>query len=125
MLLIVAMFALMWVLMIRPQRKRQHAQKLMLASLDAGDEVLTVGGLYGIVQEVEDDDTLVVEIADRIHVRVSRRAVASVTKPDPAAESEESDVGEDEGSDEAEADELSYRADEVTDEGDEVTGKTL
>lgn len=100
-LLIVAMFVLMWFLLIRPQKKRQAEQKAMLSRIAPGDEVLTVGGLFGIVQEVEDDDSIVVEIADRVHVRVSRRAVASVTKPEDAA-ADADDVVE---SDEVEADE--------------------
>ena len=50
-----------------------------------GDEVLTVGGIYGIVQELEPDEDggdLIVEIADGIHVRVARKALATVVKPD-------------------------------------------
>ena len=54
----------------------------MLESVVVGDEILTVGGLYGIVQEIDEDDDLVVEIAEGIHVRIARRAVASVVKPD-------------------------------------------
>ena len=61
---------------------KQRAQQQMLSQIDAGDEILTVGGIYGIVVEVEDDDDLVVEIADGIHVRIARRAVATVVKPD-------------------------------------------
>lgn len=93
-LFLVAIFVLMWALLIRPQKAKQRAQQQMLSHIDAGDEILTVGGIYGIVVEVEDDDDLVVEIADGIHVRIARRAVATVVKPD-----------EDEAEDEAEADE--------------------
>jgi len=50
--------------------------------------VLTVGGLYGIVVEIEDEDDLVMEIAEGIHVRVARRAVATVVSPDEEAEEE-------------------------------------
>ena len=51
----------------------------MLNAVEPGDEILTVGGIYGIVQELEDEEEggdLVVEIAEGIHVRVARRAVA-------------------------------------------------
>ncbi|HJU47767.1 MAG TPA: preprotein translocase subunit YajC [Gaiellaceae bacterium] len=81
-IIIVAMFALLWLLLIRPQRARQQQQKQLLESVDAGDEILTVGGIYGIVEEVEDDDDLVVQIAEGVSVRVARRAVATVVKPD-------------------------------------------
>ncbi len=80
--IIVAMFALLWVLLIRPQRAKQQQQQRMLSSVEPGDEILTVGGLYGIVQELDEDEDLVVEIAEGIHVRVARRAVATVVKPD-------------------------------------------
>jgi preprotein translocase subunit YajC len=81
-IIIVAMFALLWLLLIRPQRARQQQQKQLLESVDVGDEILTVGGIYGIVEEVEDDDDLVVQIAEGVSVRVARRAVATVVKPD-------------------------------------------
>lgn len=84
-LIIVVLFGLMWFLMIRPQRAKAQAQKRLLGQVEVGDEILTVGGLYGIVQEVETDEDggdLVVEIADGIHVRIARRALATVVKPD-------------------------------------------
>jgi preprotein translocase subunit YajC len=89
-IIIVAMFALLWLLLIRPQRARQQQQKRLLESVAVGDEILTVGGLYGIVEELEDDDDLVVEIAEGVHVRMSRRAVATVVKPDE----DEEDAGD-------------------------------
>jgi preprotein translocase subunit YajC len=81
-ILIVAMFVLLWVLLIRPQRQRQQQQQRMIEAVEPGDEILTVGGIYGIVEEIDEEDDLVVEIAEGIRVRVSRRAVASVVKPE-------------------------------------------
>ena len=75
-LIIVALFAVLWVLMIRPQRAKAQQQQRMLGAVEPGDEILTVGGLYGIVQELEPDEDggdLIVEIADGIHVRVAPR----------------------------------------------------
>jgi preprotein translocase subunit YajC len=102
-IIILAMFVLLWALLIRPQRAKQQRQQQMLSQVAPGDEILTVGGIYGIVVEVEDDDDVVVEIADGIHVRVARRAIASVEKPD-----EDDDVEEDEDGDviEGEAEEV-------------------
>lgn len=83
-LIIVALFALMYVLMIRPQRAKAQQLQRMLGTVAPGDEVLTVGGIYGIVQELEPDEDggdLIVEIADGIHVRVARKALATVVKP--------------------------------------------
>jgi preprotein translocase subunit YajC len=87
-ILIVAMFVLLWVLLIRPQRKRQQDQQHLIESVEPGDEILTVGGIYGIVEELDEDDDLVVEIAEGIRVRVARRAVATVVKPEEEDEEE-------------------------------------
>ena len=95
-LIIVLLFGLLWFLMIRPQRARAQEQQRVLSSVAPGDEILTVGGIYGIVQEIEPDEDggdLVVEIADAIHVRVARKAVATVVKPeDENDEDEDEDV---------------------------------
>ena len=95
-ILLAAMFVLLWALLIRPQRQRQQKQEQLLSSIEPGDEVLTVGGLYGIVQEIDDEDDLIVEIADGIHVRIARRAVGGVVKPDEEDDEElEGSDGED------------------------------
>jgi preprotein translocase subunit YajC len=86
--LIVAMVVLMWLLLIRPQRKRQMEQKAMLSNVEIGDEIVTTGGLYGIVRSI-DDDELGVEIAPGTTVRIARRAVAGVFEEDDEAEAEE------------------------------------
>ena len=75
-------FGVLWLVMIRPQRARQQRQQQLLNSVEPGDEILTVGGLYGIVQSIDEEGDLIVEIADGIHVRLARRSVATVVKPD-------------------------------------------
>ncbi len=90
-ILLAAMFALLWVLLIRPQKRKQAEQQQLLASIEPGDEVLTVGGIYGIVQEIDEDDELIVEIAEGIRVRIARRAVAGVEKPDDEADEADED----------------------------------
>ena len=81
-ILLLAMFVLLWVLLIRPQRQRQQKQQNLLSSVEPGDEVLTVGGLYGIVRDIDEEDDLIVEIAEGIQVRIARRAVGGVVKPE-------------------------------------------
>ncbi|HEY7381216.1 MAG TPA: preprotein translocase subunit YajC [Gaiella sp.] len=93
-IILIAMFALLWVLLIRPQRTKQQKQQQLISSVAAGDEILTVGGLYGIVQEIDEEDDLIVEVAEGIHVRIARRAVASVVKPE---DEEEDELEEDDG----------------------------
>ena len=90
-ILLAAMFALLWVLLIRPQRRKQMEQLQLLASIEPGDEVLTVGGIYGIVTEIDEDDDLIVEIAEGIRVRVARRAAAGVVKPEEETDEDEED----------------------------------
>jgi preprotein translocase subunit YajC len=115
-ILIGALFALMWFFLIRPQRKRQSDQQRLLSSVEPGDEILTVGGLYGIVHELDEEDDLIVEIAEGIRVRIARRAVATIVKPedeDDVVDGEaidESDDGDDVGKEEAHDDEDSVTA---------------
>jgi len=101
-LIIVALFALMYVLMIRPQRAKAQQQQRLLSTVAPGDEVLTVGGIYGIVQELEPDEEggdLIVEIADGIHVRVARKALATIVKPEEEDEEEDEEDGDQDGLD--------------------------
>ena len=99
-LVIVAVVALAWVLFVRPSQVRQKAAREKSDTLAPGDEVLTVGGLYGIVQEIEEEGDLIVEIAEGIHVRIARRAVATVVKPDE--EDDENDDAHEHEADEPE-----------------------
>jgi preprotein translocase subunit YajC len=100
-ILLGAMLVLLWALLIRPQRRKQAEQQQLLASIEPGDEVLTVGGIYGIVHEIDVDEEdvpgeghdLIVEIAEGIRVRVARRAVAGVVKPEDAVDEDAGDDG--------------------------------
>jgi preprotein translocase subunit YajC len=91
--LIIIAFLLLWLIVIRPQRKRQSQQQEMISELRVGDEVLTAGGIYGTISQV-DEDLITVEIAPNTEVRVARRAIAGVTPEDepeePQADEEES-----------------------------------
>lgn len=90
-ILLGAMLAVLWVVMIRPQRRKQAEQQKLLQSVAPGDEVLTVGGIFGIVHDTDEDDNLIVEIAEGIRVRVSRRAVAAVVKDEGEDDDEDED----------------------------------
>jgi preprotein translocase subunit YajC len=88
-IVIVALFALFWLLVLRPQRRRQFEQLQMQDSLHVGDEVITAGGIRGHVRRFDDDEVLGVEIAPGVEVRLDRRAVAGVVKDEPEEEPEE------------------------------------
>jgi preprotein translocase subunit YajC len=94
-IILVALFVLMWLFLIRPQRRRSEAQMAMQDTLRTGDEIITAGGMHGIVKAIE-DDILHLEIAPGTLVRVDRRAVAAVasTEESEAEEETEADAGE-------------------------------
>jgi len=101
---ILVLLALMWFLLIRPQRRRQQEAQRLAESLQTGAEIVTAGGLYGTITEVDEDDVYV-EIADGVEVRVAKRAVAGVITDDEDDEDEEGDeeeIEDDEGPDEVE-----------------------
>jgi preprotein translocase subunit YajC len=85
-IILIAVFGLMWLLLIRPQRRRQLQQARMQDEVGVGDEVLTAGGIHGTVREIG-DEIVHVEIAPGTTVRLDRRAVAAVAQePEPEAE---------------------------------------
>jgi preprotein translocase subunit YajC len=78
---IVIVFLLVWLFVIRPQRRRQLQQLEMQNEVHVGDEVITAGGLHAYVRELG-DDVLTIEIAEGVRARLDRRAVAAVVRPD-------------------------------------------
>jgi|RhiMethySRZTD1v2_1073278.scaffolds.fasta_scaffold1005373_2 preprotein translocase subunit YajC len=70
------LLVVMYVFLILPQRRKQKAAGDLLGSLAPGDEVMTTGGIYGGVTEIDGDD-LYLEIAPDIEIKVSKRAIAS------------------------------------------------
>lgn len=87
-IIIVVLFAAMWLFLIRPQKRRQVEQAQLQDSLAPGDEILTAGGIHGTVRGIE-DEVVQVEIAPGTIVRLDRRAVAAVVQePEPEAEIE-------------------------------------
>jgi len=87
-IVLVALFVLMWLLLIRPQRRRQVEQSRMQNVIEVGDEILTAGGIHGTVREIE-EEIVHVEIAPGTVIRLDRRAVAGVAQePEPEGEIE-------------------------------------
>ena len=90
-IIMVLMLGVMYVLMIRPQRQRQAQQQSMIDGASVGDDVLTTGGIYGTISEVEGDD-IVVEIANGVTVHMTRRGIAAVLPPEPDEDEDVVDV---------------------------------
>lgn len=78
-ILVLIVFAVIWFMFLLPARRRRAAHVAMQDSLDVGDEVITAGGLHGLVREVA-ADRLQVEIAPEVVVTLDRRAVAAVAR---------------------------------------------
>lgn len=74
---LVALLAVFYFLILRPQQKRVKEQKAMIEALQKGDEVATVGGVLGKVVKVGDDN-VAIEIADNVVVQVQKAAVQNV-----------------------------------------------
>ncbi len=68
------LFAGMWFLIIAPQRKRQKQHQKLISELKSGDEIITTGGLYGVITNVK-DDRFVIKIADNTRVELGKTFV--------------------------------------------------
>lgn len=81
---LVLIFAVFYILLIRPQQKKMEQHNTMLKSLRRGDRVVTGGGIVGTINKLEGDEYLIVEIADGIQVKVLRSTITSLSaKPVP------------------------------------------
>jgi len=78
---LLAMFAIFYFLLIRPQRQQQRKHAELLNQLKVGDEVVTVGGIYGEVVQL-DTERVMLEIDDDVRIAVARRAVTTVVPPE-------------------------------------------
>ncbi len=84
------MGGLFYFLLIRPQKTRQRQQASVLNALEVGDEVMTAGGIFGTLKEIDDDtDTVTVEIAPGTDVRMLRRGIAQRLTEDENQEDDE------------------------------------
>ena len=90
-IVLVVLFGVVWLMMIRPQRRRQAAQQALLDQVSPGDEVITAGGMYGVVRDV-DDDTISLEVAPGTNVKIARRAIATVLRDDLDEDEEDGEV---------------------------------
>ena len=87
-IMLVAMFAIMYFLMIRPQRKEQQKMQAMLNSMEIGDSVVTSSGFYGVILDMTEDD-VIVEFGNNKNCRIPMRksAIVEVEKASAGYES--------------------------------------
>ena len=82
-------------LLIRPQRNRQRQQQALVASLEVGDEVMTSGGIFGTIVDIDDDEGIVtVEIAPGTRVRMLRQGISQRFVEDDVDEDEGDEIDE-------------------------------
>lgn len=73
--LMVVFIGVMYFVMIRPQKKRQKEEQEMRASLEIGDEIITIGGIVGRVVTIREEDIVIETGADRTKMKLQRWAV--------------------------------------------------
>ena len=76
-IMIIAMFALMYFLMIRPENKRKKEAQNMRDSLKVGDEITTIGGITGTICAVKENTIVIESGADRVRVELTKWAVST------------------------------------------------
>ncbi|MBI4833738.1 MAG: preprotein translocase subunit YajC [Planctomycetes bacterium] len=75
------LFGLMYLLLIRPQNKKEKMRQEMINSLQKNDHVITSGGMFGIVSNIKDDEiSLKVDEDSNVKIRVSKNAIVGVIK---------------------------------------------
>ena len=91
-LFIVVLFGAIYVFMILPQRRARRAQQELITKIGPGTEVITTGGLYGTVTEIEDGETVLLEIAEDTEIRIAKAAIVrAIPTPEPADSVESAD----------------------------------
>lgn len=77
------MFVVLYLLILRPQMKKQKDQQRLIDELEKKDAIVTSGGIHGVIENIK-DDILVVKIADNVKIEVSRAAVSKVKNKENA-----------------------------------------
>lgn len=92
---LILLFGVMYLLMIRPQQRRRREAQALQSRIGPGDDVVTVGGLYGTIVDA-DDETVTLEISPGVHARYARPAIARVISRAEAEEEDEEEEYEEE-----------------------------
>ena len=108
---LVILVAAFYFLIVRPQRRNAMIRRQLLNAVEVGDEIVTTGGVYGTVTSIA-DDTLEVEIAPDVVVKIARGAVGARITPESEYDEDDEEY---EDEDEADDDEWDGDVDEVDD----------
>jgi preprotein translocase subunit YajC len=75
---LIAIVAIFYFLILRPQNKKQKETQKMLSALKKGDRVVTIGGVHGVIQSVK-ESTVIVKVDDNVKLEFNRSAIATVS----------------------------------------------
>jgi len=79
---LVLIILIMYLLILRPQAKKQKERQKMLDAVKKGDQVVTAGGLHGKVVATKDDDkVLIIKVDENVKLEVERTAITSIKRP--------------------------------------------
>ncbi|MCO6497139.1 MAG: preprotein translocase subunit YajC [Chitinophagaceae bacterium] len=70
------MILVFWLFMIRPQAKKQKQQKLFIQNMQKGDKVVTISGIHGTVNKINDDNTFMLEVNPGSYIKMEKSAVS-------------------------------------------------
>ena len=72
-----AIMLVFWLFMIRPQAKKAKEQKKFLENLGKGDRIVTIAGIHGTINRVNDDNTLQLEVSPGMYMKIEKSAISS------------------------------------------------
>jgi preprotein translocase subunit YajC len=87
---IILFVGVFYFLAVRPQRRQRRSHQEMLSMLKKGDEVVTIGGMYGTIKELR-EDYVVIEVANRTRVKFLKRAISQIVSEEEEEEEEYED----------------------------------
>lgn len=103
----IAIFVLMYFLILRPNQKREKERRAMVDALKRGDRVVTGAGIMGVVHKIVNDEEILLEIAENVRVRLLRTAVVQVLAKGTASLAQANTAAQEES---AEDEEISEKA---------------
>lgn len=92
-IMLILLFLVMWLFMIRPQRKQQKALEEMRKALKKGDRVVTAGGIYGTICDV-DERTVLIKVDGEVKLRVDKNSVSLDSSSSAPAENSKNEKSE-------------------------------
>lgn len=95
-IMLILLFLVMWLFMIRPQRKQQKALEEMRKALKKGDHVVTAGGIYGVISDV-DERTVLIKVDGEVKLRVDKNSISLDSSAQAPADNGKSEKAEKSG----------------------------